>query len=36
MLQTFNKSQIRCPIGFYEEIIAVICMKKSQITTEDH
>ena len=22
MLKTFNKSQIRCPIGFYEEIIA--------------
>ena len=36
MLKTINKSPNRCPVGFYEEIIAVFWMKKSQINTVNY
>ena len=35
MWKTINKTQIRYPVGFYEEIITVICMKMSQSDTEN-
>ena len=35
MLKTVNKPQIRCPVGFYDGIIAVIWMKKFQIDSEN-
>ena len=34
MLKMFNMEHIRCPAGFYEEII-VFWLKKSQINTEN-
>ena len=34
MLKRVNKERTRCPVVFYEEIIAVFKLKESQIGTE--
>ena len=35
MLKTLNMALVRCPVGFSEEINAILQMKKSQIDTEN-
>ena len=35
MLKTLNMALIRCPVGIFEEIIAVFQIKKSQIDAEN-
>ena len=35
LLNTFNKARTRCPIVFYEKIIAVFQIKRDQIDAEN-
>ena len=35
MLTMLNMALIRCPVGLFEEIIAVFQMEKSQIDTKN-